>query len=44
LGILEIITGLLAGIFSWYGLFFWAFGFGILHIIYGIIMYNKFDK
>jgi hypothetical protein len=44
LGIAEIITGLTAMVFTDYGLLFWAFGFGILHILYGIIMYLKYEK
>lgn len=44
LGISEIIMGLLAALFVGYGLYFWAFGFGILHIIYGSIMYLKERK
>ncbi len=27
-----------------YGLYFWAAGFGVLHIIYGIWMWNKYEK
>ncbi len=41
LGISEIITGLIAAFYVGYGLWFWAFGFGLLHIIYGTIMYIK---
>lgn len=44
LGVCEIILGLLSSVYLGYGLIFWAFGFGVLHIIYGIIMYNKYDK
>jgi hypothetical protein len=44
LGILEIITGLMAAAFIDYGLLFWAFGFGVLHIIYGLTMYFKYDQ
>lgn len=44
LGISEIIVGIVATYFIGYGLFFWAFGFGILHIIYGIMMYLKYEK
>jgi len=44
LGIFEIVTGLLAAFFLNYGFFFWLFGFGILHIIYGVIMYYKYEK
>lgn len=43
LGLLEIITGLLAGFFPQLGLIFWVFGFGILHIIYGLAMYRKYE-
>lgn len=41
LGISEIIVGLVAAYYVGYGLYFWAFGFGVLHIIYGSIMYRR---
>ena len=44
LGIMEIILGLIAAVYIGYGLLFWAAGFGILHIVYGIMMYNKYEK
>jgi hypothetical protein len=44
LGIMEMLVGLVALLFPGFGLFFWALGFGVLHIIYGIIMYMKYDK
>lgn len=44
LGITEIILGLIAVEFSGYGLLFWVIGFGICHIIYGSVMYFKYDK
>ena len=44
LGVLEIITGLMASFVFEYGLLFWAFGFGVLHIVYGITMYFKYEK
>lgn len=44
LGYSEIILGVLASYFYLYGHFFWAFGFGFLHIFYGLIMYFKYDK
>ncbi len=43
LGITEIITGMLAGIFQGSPLFFWIFGFGLLHIGYGLFMYRKYE-
>ncbi|WP_333878177.1 hypothetical protein [Flavobacterium sp.] len=44
LGITEIILGLLAVEFSGFGLYFWIIGFGICHIIYGAVMYYKYDR
>lgn len=44
LGIAEVCLGLVAAIFIGYGLFFWAIGFGVLHILYGTIMYFKYEK
>lgn len=43
LGIFEIILGLLSAVFPYNGLWFWTLGFGVLHIIFGIIMYLKYD-
>jgi hypothetical protein len=42
LGILEIIIGLIAAFIPAQGLLFWIIGFGILHIIYGLVMYRKY--
>ncbi len=44
LGILFIILGLINTAFPAYSLFFWTLGFGLLHILYGTIMYLKFDR
>lgn len=44
LGIAQLILGCTNAFFIGYGLYFWAFGFGVLHIIYGIIMYNKYER
>lgn len=44
LGFSEIALGLVSAILAGYGLIFWALGFGVLHIVYGVIMYNKYDK
>lgn len=44
LGLCEIALGLLSAFFIGYGLVFWAIGFGILHIVYGISMYIKYEK
>ncbi len=44
LGITEIILGLLAVEFSGYGIWFWVIGFGVCHILYGSIMYFKYER
>jgi len=44
LGLIEIGLGLIAMLFPSMGIYFWAFGFGVLHIIYGGIMYFKYDR
>ena len=44
LGIIEVLLGLIATAFLRYGIFFWTIGFGFCHIIYGWIMYNKYDQ
>ena len=43
LGILEIITGLVSALVPGFDLLFWIFGFGILHIIYGLVVYRKYE-
>jgi hypothetical protein len=44
LGYCEIILGLVNMLFIGYGLYFWATGFGILHIFYGAIMWFKYER
>lgn len=44
LGMVNVILGLIATQYIGYGLYFWAFGFGIMHIFYGIVMYLKYDR
>ena len=44
LGLCEIGLGILSAFLPRYGLYFWAFGFGILHILYGIIMHYRYDR
>ena len=43
LGICEVLVGFLAAIFLHYGIYWWTFGFGVCHIIFGAIMYFKYD-
>lgn len=44
LGLCEIALGLIAACLPGYGLLFWALGFGVLHMIYGGMMYLKYDR
>jgi len=44
LGITVILIGLAATYAIGYGLEFWALGFGVCHILYGTIMYFKYDR
>ena len=44
LGYLEVILGLVSAVLVGYGLYFWAFGFGVLHVVYGLVMYKKYDS
>lgn len=44
LGIAELILGIIAVYFIGYGLLFWAVGFGILHIVYGIVMHIRYGS
>jgi predicted lysophospholipase L1 biosynthesis ABC-type transport system permease subunit len=44
LGFCEVALGLLASVYIGYGLFFWAAGFGVLHIVYGAVMYFKYER
>ena len=44
LGFTEIGLGLLAAIVSGYSLLFWAIGFGVMHIVYGTLMYYTHER
>jgi hypothetical protein len=44
LGFLEILLGLINTQFIGHGLYFWAIGFGVLHIIYGFVMWWKYER
>ncbi len=44
LGLTEIVLGILAGIFINHGLLFWTVGFGVMHIVYGIVMYYRYER
>ena len=42
LGLLEIALGCIALFWIGKGLIFWTIGFGVLHIIYGVILHRKY--
>jgi hypothetical protein len=44
LGLTEIVLGILAGVFVRHGLLIWAIGFGVMHIVYGAVMYYRYEK
>ena len=44
LGLTQIVLGIIAFIYIGYGLLFWAIGFGVLHILYGTLMYFKYER
>ena len=43
LAIVEIFLGLTGLFIPGFGLVLWILGFGVLHIIYGIIMYKRYE-
>lgn len=44
LGYTEVVLGLIAAMLPGYGFWFWVIGFGIMHIVYGTLMYFKHDR
>lgn len=44
LGIVQIVLGLASSLLIGYGLLFWALGFGVAHIVYGIYMQIKYER
>ncbi|MDO3641598.1 hypothetical protein [Mucilaginibacter sp. L3T2-6] len=44
LGLCDVLLGLVTACVPGYGLLFWAIGFGVLHIVYGSVMYFKYDR
>jgi hypothetical protein len=44
LGLIEILLGLISVYKVSLGLLFWAIGFGVVHIIYGIYVYFKYER
>jgi hypothetical protein len=44
LGYSQMLLGIINLWFVGYGLYFWALGFGVLHIIYGTVMWWKYER
>ena len=44
LGYGQIILGIINCWMMGYGVYFWATGFGLLHIVYGILMWYRYEK
>lgn len=44
LGYIQIVLGLINGLYPGKGLYFWAFGFGVMHIVYGLYIYFKYER
>ena len=43
-GLCEVVLGLINAFNLGNGLLYWAFGFGILHIVYGAVMWFKYER
>ena len=44
LGYVELILGLVASFFMGFGLLFWVIGFGVSHVVFGLVLHFKYDK
>jgi hypothetical protein len=44
LGLAQVVLGLINCWYIGYGLYFWMAGFGVLHILYGIYMWWKYER
>ncbi|MFB1004417.1 MAG: hypothetical protein QMC70_09825 [Bacteroidia bacterium] len=44
LGVAHVVLGVLALFFTHYGLYFWAAGFGLGHIVYGVYMWMRYER
>ena len=44
LGYTEIVLGLICAIIPGFGFWLWVLGFGVMHIVYGTLMYFKYDR
>ncbi|MBX9784847.1 MAG: hypothetical protein K2X48_16275 [Chitinophagaceae bacterium] len=44
LGYANVLLGLINCWYPGLGIYFWAMGFGVLHIVYGVVMWNKYER
>jgi hypothetical protein len=44
LGYCQIFIGIINLWYVGYGLYFWAMGFGVMHILYGVYMWMKYER
>jgi len=44
LGLTQIVLGILAVVFINYGLLLWTLGFGLMHIVYGTVMFYRHER
>ncbi len=44
LGLCEVVLGLINTFDRGHGLMYWAIGFGLLHIVYGLAMWIKYER
>jgi len=44
LGYGQLVLAIINLWFTGYGIYFWAIGFGVLHIIYGFVMWYRYEK
>ena len=44
LGYGQLVLAVINLWFTGYGIYFWAIGFGVLHIVYGFVMWHKYEK
>jgi len=44
LGLLQVLAGLVGAFVPAWGLICWAMGFGVLHIVYGLVMHFKYSQ
>lgn len=43
-GVIEILLGLVAALLPGLGLYIWAAGFGVVHIVYGVLFFRKYRQ